>query len=167
MRYFLLLFLLCSSCINTHTDRIFKKMDPLFFPYLEQFWHDSTRFGNTQLGRAVPINFYSITSQSDLGVAECIRYDYPDISSRYDYEILIDETAWNRFSEIDKKSLIYHQLGHCLLERPDDNTMVVFEGEEIPASIMHNSIEFILDGSERDDMYLLELFTWNQSHWTE
>lgn len=61
-------------------------------------------------------------------VGECI------INSDRSKLIQIDQTYWNTLDENGKTQLIYHELGHCALNRV--HTMATL-GDDCPASIMY------------------------------
>ncbi len=38
------------------------------------------------------------------------------------HEVVFDEDYWNRISDIEKEYLVFHELGHCILDRAHDDT---------------------------------------------
>lgn len=70
--------------------------------------------------------------------------------------ITIDPTAWAKMSSARKEALVFHELGHCLLNRPHDDKWV--GDEHRPSSVMNT---FLLSGivySEHRQTFLNELF---------
>lgn len=60
-------------------------------------------------------------------------YIYTDGSSN----IEIDEKAYKSYSYSGKQELIFHELGHCILNRSHLETRYTWEGVSIPTSIMY------------------------------
>ena len=55
-----------------------------------------------------------------------------------DYEeITIDRESWDRMGPAQRRHLVFHELGHCLLNRDHDNTML---DKNKPKSIMIESV---------------------------
>jgi hypothetical protein len=48
--------------------------------------------------------------------------------------IVLDREYWSKASYWDKESLIFHELGHCVLDRPH---VLAFDDDLNPMSIMH------------------------------
>ena len=81
----------------------------------------------------VPITFSDLKNNY---VGVCISY----IDGRK--EIEIDSAFWNEAEDLIKEELIFHELGHCILNRGHDNTMVEAVGYpyKIPNSIMNRYV---------------------------
>lgn len=166
MKYlFIAWFLILSSCANS--GRVHDTIDPEFTPYLRSFWADSVKFGNSQFGREIPINF--IGSEAIGGrSARCKTYHYLDYGiMATDLEIFVSRNHWELIDDNGRKALIYHELTHCFLGRGHENSEVEFKGESIKGSLMNRSIDFTLTGGERDYFYLHELFNNELSIWDE
>lgn len=54
--------------------------------------------------------------------------------------IAIDQDYWNRSSVEDRISLVFHELGHCLLYRLHADDTFRFKGERYPQSLMHSTL---------------------------
>jgi len=70
---------------------------------------------------------------------------------------IIDLQYWNRSTELEKQFIIFHELGHCFLEREHLDT----DKNGTCISIMHsnpNACNFMLTEDNRED-YLDELFS--------
>lgn len=52
-------------------------------------------------------------------------------------EISIDPTYWNSINDGGKKQLIYHELGHCALDRGHQSGIIVYKSQYVPDSIMN------------------------------
>lgn len=68
--------------------------------------------------------------------------------------VYIDIDAWNRFSDLLREALVFHELGHCLLRRPHCN--VEFRGR--PISIMRHHLILLKHYERFRDNYIDELF---------
>jgi hypothetical protein len=69
--------------------------------------------------------------------------------------ITISKTQWDSLSEENKELLLFHEMGHCLLNRTHDNNESVARKWE---SIMLQWPQKISDYSQNKDEYLKELF---------
>jgi len=89
-------------------------------------------------------------------IAQCNDMVWPNgtITNR---SITIDQPYWNALSSTHKKVLLFHELGHCYLNR-DHNDNMLQDGEI--ESIMHSSLD-IHDWyfEAHKEFYLKELFT--------
>lgn len=68
------------------------------------------------------------------------KLDYPTVGVCIKYtngykEIQIDPDAWLEYDEYYREELIFHELGHCILDREHDNSVI--EGYRIPKSVMY------------------------------
>jgi len=164
MKYLLIAcFLYLASC--SHSGRMFETTDPEFMPILNEFWADSAEFGGSQDRKNVPINFATTAIGRS---ATCKHYHYLDYGTRRtDIEILVNPHHWEISTDMDRKSMIYHELGHCLLGREHNNSMVDFDGAQIKGSIMNTITGGTLNRRESDSYYLHELFNDDLSIWAE
>lgn len=94
----------------------------------------------------------SLTSDSDAG--HCSKSD--NETPRID----LNENYWKFATDQQKEILLFHELGHCLLNREHDDTL---SSNKAPASIMFTNELYLagtLDEYYRDhrDEYLKELF---------
>jgi hypothetical protein len=70
--------------------------------------------------------------------------------------VTIDEKKWERLNEMARESLVFHELGHCLLAR--DHVTEWLPDESRPRSLMN---EYLVSGkvySSHQQAYLEELF---------
>lgn len=69
--------------------------------------------------------------------------------------IAIDFEAWQSLSGLEREQLVFHELGHCVLGRPDTDEIK----DNLPSSIMHlNMIDEQVYSKNRAE-YLEELFS--------
>jgi hypothetical protein len=80
--------------------------DPIFEPVLETFLALSDHYLGHVSYPHVDINFGD-TSEDPHRIAYC-----------QDSKIVIDEYYWNTHDYYVKESLLFHEFGHCLLNRP-------------------------------------------------
>lgn len=99
------------------------KTDPVFIQYIERFEND------TQRTVTVPITFMS--NKEYAGWCKTYSNGYRLIE--------IDHEYWQNSDDLAKEQLIYHELGHCVLNRGHSNTLVPHPeyGYNIPNSIMY------------------------------
>lgn len=68
------------------------------------------------------------------------KLEYPIVGVCITYtngykEIQIDSDSWVEYDENYREELIFHELGHCVLGRDHDNSII--EGYRVPKSIMY------------------------------
>lgn len=80
----------------------------------------------------IPAEFSDLHSPA---VGLCISY--PDGKSN----ILIDRAFWDRSSDSAREQVVFHELGHCLLQLGHNDNSISIDNLVIPESIM-NSIAF-------------------------
>lgn len=160
----ILSFILFTSCgLNAHLDkkkkpvgfvRQFSTTDTTFTAYVKKFEdHAKIKTGNMNYQvNDIPINFGDTEDEQFVGV--CFTY------SDGKREIIIKADWWNRSSLSSRESLIFHELGHCALDRDhNDETIINEKGQTLRASIMHPSIVSSANYTEYYDGYVHELFT--------
>lgn len=74
-------------------------------------------------------------------------------------QILVNKETWNNFSEIKQEIIIFHELGHCALDRDHKNDEHL--GEKL--SLMHERVINDNTYSEYRKEYLDELFLGNSN----
>ena len=146
-------FIVLAIALNLHFFLDKKDVDPEFTEYVEQFEKDCNcdvnvkmEFSNLNLG-------YGDTQNETLGV--CLYL------SNTPKKIFIDKTVWDKVEDkLFKKHLIYHELGHCYLNRPHTEDMIfLYDGRLVPKSLMYPSMFYY--EKELWDYYVLELFNSN------
>ena len=143
--------------------RQFSVSNSVFLPFINEFEENARK----ELGQKdfkvvnVPINFGDTENKEFVGV--CFKY------SNGEKEILIKKEWWDGFggdsknSLAQKRSLIFHELGHCVLNRKHTNDLVDKDDHKIKVSLMHSSIIPGREFLEFHDEYIHELFTQDQS----
>ena len=126
-----------------------------FKPFVEAFRNDAARYG-WQLKDEVA-ELYADYGDAPgimdnlLVVGLCHR----DIGLRI---IIIDPVAWEVMTPSRQELMMYHELGHCLLERDHEDTEITRDFGKQPKSVMNATlIDTWLFTSYRE-AYLKELF---------
>jgi len=134
--------------INTSTDPVFDKYVQSFENHARSILSDS----NFLVGD-IPVNFGDTGSPDYKGV--CVTYGDGK------KEVLVEKAWWDSASILHQESLIFHELGHCRLDRIHDNSMLTNAlGTKIIKATMMN--EFIINPgnySTYQTEYITELFT--------
>lgn len=163
MRLLLLLAIatITSSCglildedVKEGQTRQFSTTNEVLLPYVVSF-EEQARVQYEQEDFKVgdiPVNFGDTTDEKYDGV--CIKY--PDDTR----EILLKKEWFDRANETQKEILIFHELGHCRLNRKHNSgeTMAYDDQLTIKTSIMNPVVPSSYYYSEYKDAYLAELF---------
>ena len=133
--------LFVSACADTTYEKQPGKINPDFQKYVLKFEQ------NINIAVDLDIDYNKLA--------------YPIIGTCYVYtdgyrNIDIDPDAWNEAEDLKKEELIFHELGHCVLNRDHDNTMLEYNGDELPKSIMYPYV-FEYEYGEYQDYYWAEL----------
>jgi len=102
----------------------------------------------------IDINDITIKMVSSFSKPTTIGYCYPAKG-----EIHLLESFWNYASHIEKEALIYHELGHCFLNRSHQSGKV----NGLAISYMYPDNDYINFYDAYKDAYVEELFTGNSS----
>lgn len=119
--------------------------DPTFNEYIQEFeYHYGKSVAN------VPIAFAELDKKT-AGVCFRMKLDQMVV---YAY-IKIDKSYWPKMSKLQKKNLIIHELGHCVLQRDHvkSNSVLV-----CPTSFMHDTVMYDYCLKEHYDEYIKEMF---------
>lgn len=121
MNYFLIVALItqigCGLARTTKTDEDFVK-------YVERFEQE------TGIKVQVPV-FYGTIKEDFAAVCEVYSDGYK--------QIRVNSKYWTMLGELGKEELVYHELGHCVLNRDHTDSFTVLwpQGYSIPNSIMY------------------------------
>lgn len=106
-------------------------IDSTFSPYLDLIQDQAnTRgiYGNLTMVSSIEFG------STPKGLA---GYCYRKVDTQgYTREITIDREAWDNGSELYRVFLLAHEIGHCALDKSHNETMMVFKGVTVPASLM-------------------------------
>ncbi len=121
------------------------------WPYFERFEEEAQRRGIDVDLRAARITgqVQEIAQSRVLGQCNYQRFNHNRVT--------IDETFWNRTSDLGKEFVVFHELGHCFLLR--DHVETAFTNGTC-TSIMRSGTGTCRDsyGRSTRDVYLEELF---------
>jgi len=87
------------------------EIEPEFLSYVEEFKL------KTGLQHSVKMSFGDIEKEDV--IAYC--YNYSNLKKNY---IVVDRTNYNELSDLEKEETIFHELGHCILFRNHDETIL-------------------------------------------
>lgn len=99
-------------------------IDKAFLPYLNKWDND------------IGISYSSLTIQfgtpkADSSIAECWWLNVH--SKKIGYKIIVKQDSWDKLEETQKLILIYHELGHCVLNLTHNDK---HDSDGCPQSIM-------------------------------
>lgn len=137
---------------SSNGTRQFTSSDSTFSKYITKFETDAkARYGTDFSVGDIPINFGDTGNDGYDGV--CISY------SDGTKEIIIEKDWWEDRGETSREMMIYHELGHCRLDRDHDDETIETDDHKIVKMSLMNSI---LPGPNHyilyKDGYLEELF---------
>ena len=142
---FLPIFLFITGCSKDTLDT-----DEELIPYFHLFADEAAKRDIIVDYEAARIEglLQNITDSNVLG--QCFR------NEEKPKKVIIDLDYWNEASEIDKQFIIFHELGHCFLNRNHDDSK---DENNICNSIMHSTPDACTSlFAERKEQYLNELF---------
>lgn len=149
--YLVLLVMACfmlSSCGRQEAVEAFYS-DPAFTPYVDSFQSDSIKLkGKTQDLNNLKVIFSVENELLSKGLAGFCMMDVYGKKT-----VKIEPIVWYRSGEIDRMAIVYHELGHCVLNRDHRNDLI--PNGTAYASIMN--IYAQIDASLKD-YYVRELF---------
>lgn len=145
MRKVILLFILVVAC--TKDPRDVEGIDPEFASQVQLFekLHGSAI--------SVPIGFKDLEPPR---IGNCVVW-----SNGYK-QIEIDRTYWSEADEQARIGLLFHELGHCILNRKHEERTQFYSGSglygDVPISLMYPINFYSEFYTELQDYYLTELF---------
>lgn len=142
----ILIHLSCGSESPADSALLNTDIDPEFLPYVESFIEEAR-------ARNLRISFQFTGLEVKFGIVKESE-DAIGFCSREDFSIKVLKEAWDNLSENHKEVLIFHELGHCKMQR-DHKTELLSNGEV--ASIMWPGIQGKFFGKRRD-YYVDELY---------
>ena len=143
---------------DNYSQRQFETTNPIFNPYIAVFEEYGRKYRDNDFFSVgdIPINFGEIESDKFEGI--CTTY------GNGKKEIIIRESWWNSNSEASRRSLIFHELGHCRLGRAHhDEKIDGADGIEHKISLMNSRIVPGVVFKSYEQAYLKELFTEDSS----
>lgn len=98
-----------------------------FNPAFEEYTSRFEVLGGLEIGD-MTIQFGSLQDKDPGTVGVCTTYDDDTIR-----DIVIDTKYWNNVTDLQREELMFHELGHCVLNREHRNDALA---DGCPASIM-------------------------------
>lgn len=151
----LFLLCICASCGPTPRPH---SIDPVFFSKYQRFLSyavDHHVILETEKVDNLSIHFneihYGDGTEWIVGLCTQRIYTYgpPELS------IDVDIKFWSDADDLTREALIFHELGHCLLNREHNNDTL----NGVPVSLMHHSVVKSKDFGVSYDAYIDELFS--------
>lgn len=153
MRYAAILFLFLSACNRAMVHTPMVSIEPAFQGYVSEFVAESVRQGRPVSITDLVVRFSSQLTAETLG--ECFNYH-----GQATNVILIDAQDWQWESDEYKRVVLFHELGHCVLNLEHVTTGNVRGGYCTSTSVMYPYIQNATNMYlENWDAYMLELFT--------
>ena len=166
MKYILLIFsLMTIGCAKQVTNF---SVDPALMPYYEAFVKEGQDRGNNQATNDLSMNFGETTGNV---IGYCRRQE------SYNWNLLTKETVstpvvvvkpswWKNATEASRRELVYHELGHCLMDKDHNNQKSMY-GQ--PESIMYpihigGSFFQTWERNYLDQLFGLRLFALSESN---
>ena len=118
-----------------------------FAPYVSRFEDTSKSEGKAIQVTDLVVKFGPMDNAAERGICQ--------IDDKNPPTILVNEDAWQYMSEPERESLLFHEMGHCVLHRKHNNEYLP---AGIPSSVMN---AYTLDPETyiaNSGMYKKELF---------
>ena len=151
--FFILYSLLVISCAKEHDENLIVEelnIDAALQPYFDRFVAEGINRGLAIDLGAKRIEGFLLDIEEEDVAGQC---SYSTSSTR---KVNIDIDYWNSATDLEKEFVVFHELGHCYLERSHEDA----QENRNCTSIMHSGISgcrFSYDGISRN-AYLDELF---------
>lgn len=146
--------LILDGDVKEGKTRQFSSTDEVLLPYVASFEEKArVTYGKESFKVGdIPVNFGDTTDDKYDGV--CIKY--PDGTK----EIILKKSWFDRTSETQREILIYHELGHCRLNRKHNSSvgMAYDNNISVKMSIMNPVVPSSYYYEVYQDAYLRELF---------
>jgi hypothetical protein len=147
-----LIFFLLLACGNTHSASVIDGETDLI-KYVELFKKEAERRGREFNWPSLTIEFgHTRTTESPNRIGYCV-FSNPRL-------IVIDIGFYKSAKDYEKEALIFHELGHCVLNRPHlDKCELTFQDSCIFPSSLMSSVLHMTAYKLNKDYYLQELFS--------
>jgi hypothetical protein len=120
---------------------------PEFQPYVGRFEQVSAKVGSPVTVSDLIVKFGPMLHKNENGACEVMSDKTPTVT--------INEKVWNQMDDLERESLMFHELGHCVLHR---NHKKEITAQGVPVSIMnpYRIDSFLYE--ENTEYYHQELF---------
>jgi len=123
-----------------------------FESYVEEFHAQASKYNKAIDLAHLDISFGDTQSAGPEVIGLCYTYE-----SSEDKDIVINKEFWNDATELQRKELMFHEMGHCLLDLDHDDSIVNPPGR--PKSIMNSHMIATYWLERFFDDYVKELFS--------
>lgn len=147
--FILLALLLLNACASKENHF---EIDPAFQSHYDSFIREANTRGKLQNVDDLIMKFMDDLGANSSGatiLAQC------KTSSGGTPTVEVDASKWGGLGNCQKYALIYHELGHCLLNREHKNGL---DGSGSPVSFMHDTLVSESDCSTKNAEYINEMF---------
>lgn len=138
-------------------SRQFESTNPVFHSYIEEYEQKGKSATGKQNFKVndIPVNFGDTENIAFQGVC----FEYFDGKK----EIIIRESWWKNVNEQYRKSLLFHELGHCHLNREHLEETLKVSDQTHKVSLMHSIVLTPKEFQSYEEEYMHELFTQDQN----
>jgi Zn-dependent peptidase ImmA (M78 family) len=147
-----ILSILCLfSLLSCDKDESIDPIDTDLKEYFDRFKLEGEKRGMIVDFEAAGIEGHILDIFDPDVVGKCLKY------SDGSRTVMIEEFSWYRYSELEKEFLLFHELGHCFLDRGHEDSS---DQDGFCTSIMHSSDQACTNNYNTNtrDVYLDELF---------
>jgi hypothetical protein len=144
---------LCISCIKPLGDRVVAPEE--IMPYVEKFIEEGEARGHSIRTIKVRIQFVDDLDEGEAGHCKVVGVGIVLVAARVYKKIKIDRESFEAASAIQKEIVIFHELGHCALNRAHDDDLL---DSGAPKSMMTSGGSIYGYYQTNREYYLDELF---------
>lgn len=99
-----------------------------------EFWVSEFETASVQHGRPIEVRDLIATLEPDSTFDKPNQLAFCRLSSNSTPQIRVRASTWSQFSEWDKRQLMFHELGHCILRLGHNDSV---NANNVPTSIMN------------------------------
>lgn len=129
------------------------KVDPILAPYYQSFLEAAVTQGFDYSQYPISIQFGSV--EAEVADSDAVGLCQYATSPR---AITIDPTFWQAAPEGNRQDLVFHELGHCILNRAHMNSTTTPLGTQGLTGIGSIMFYTVFDDSDFYSQYIQELF---------
>lgn len=151
---------LISSCTTLYYNPFpNERIEADLAPYVQSFVEDAEKHGMTIDVSALQAKIVDMPEEiGPMGWVTVGTCYYQAAAWKESPLIIISRSYWKDASPSNRKVLMYHELGHCMLLRDHDDTMTEVGKKEIHSSIMNSFVLAPFEFRDSEKYYVDELF---------
>ena len=142
------------------------RVEPEFMEFYNDFLIDAKKHGLDFDSSPISIlyfedDFVKAYSENENAIAACSLRDHQILISKKEVEKIKDyKNASSEEKKLWIKILIYHELGHCFLNKKHDDSKTIIEGRILPKTLMNSTSPEIWNTFyfKKSDYYFNQLF---------